>query len=249
MSRIIALVNQKGGVGKTTSAVSIGAGLHNKGYKVLLIDLDPQGSLSNSVGIKAYEQPYTIYELLKGTCNVKDAIVKRTYDVIPADKRLTQTEAELLGKDGQNYRLKEAIEPIVNDYDYIIIDCSPSLGVLSKNGLTASSEVFIPTQAQFLSIQGMAELVETIKSAKRYTNPALEITGIIITMYEGSTNLNKDLANKLNELFNGKVFKTYIRKNISIAEAPGTGLDIYEYAPTSAGAIDYKNLVEEIINK
>lgn len=250
MSKIISLVNQKGGTGKTTSTINIACGLKNRGYNVLLIDLDAQGNATTCLGVEA-ESLKTTYELLTDD-NVKasDVIVKKKVDVIPSDIRLAGAEAELMGKPYSGMILKEKLEEVKDNYDYIFIDCSPSLGILTLNALTCSNEVYIPVQAEILPLRGLSQLLDTIQVIKRRANPELIINGVIITMYDNRKRLNKDVVEVLSKNFKDKVFKTYIRNNIALAEAPGSGgLDIYDYAPGSNGAKDYNSLVDEIIER
>lgn len=249
MARIIALVNQKGGVGKTTSTINIGAGLHRAGKRVLLVDIDPQGNLTVSVGIEAHTLPLTIFELLKGECVIQDAIIERGYDVVPADIRLSGADMELSGIPGREMLLKEALVQITGSYDYILIDCPPSLGLITLNGLTAANEIFIPLQAEFLALNGMAQLLNTVKAVKKRLNPVLDITGIVVTLYDNRKNLNKEVLEKIRQYFPDKTFCTLIRDNIALAEAPSFGMDIYEYKAESNGAEDYKALCDEIIRQ
>lgn len=249
MARIIALVNQKGGVGKTTSTINIGAGLHRAGKRVLMVDLDPQGNLTVSVGVEAHTLDYTVFEVLKGDAEPQAAIVKRGYDIIPADIRLGGADMELSAVPGREMLLKEAFAPIAENYDYILIDCPPSLGLITLNGLTAAREIFIPLQAEFLALNGMAQLLNTVKAVQKRLNPQLDITGIIATLYDGRKNLNKEVLEKIRQYFPNKTFATLIRDNIALAEAPSFGQDIYEYKPDSKGAEDYTALCDEIIKQ
>lgn len=249
MAKIIALVNQKGGTGKTTSTINIAAGLFNKGYKVLTIDLDAQGSLTASLGIETYNNPNTIYEALNGQIKAKDCIIKKTFDIIPADIRLSGAEIELSSTPGRETILKEVLDPIVNIYDYILIDCPPSLTLLTLNGLVAAKEIYITLQPEYLALLGMSQLIKTIETVKKRLNPDLEVTGIIITMYDSRKILNKEVIESVETYFKGKLFNTRIRNNVALAEAPAQGLDIFSYKANSNGAEDYSNLVDEIIER
>lgn len=249
MAKIIALVNQKGGTGKTTSTINIAAGLFNKGYKVLTIDLDAQGSLTASLGIETYNNPNTIYEALNGQIKAKDCIIKKNFDIIPADIRLSGAEIELSSTPGRETILKEVLDPIVNIYDYILIDCPPSLTLLTLNGLVAAKEIYITLQPEFLALLGMSQLIKTIETVKKRLNPGLEVTGIIITMYDSRKILNKEVIENVETYFKGKLFNTRIRNNVALAEAPAQGLDIFSYKANSNGAEDYSNLVDEIIER
>jgi chromosome partitioning protein len=247
MVRKIALVNQKGGVGKTTSAINIGAGLRKAGKKVLLVDIDPQGNLTVSLGIAAHELEYTVFEALKGKCEAKDIIINCGCDVIPTDIRLSGADMELSSVPGREMLLKEILTPISDRYDYILIDCPPNLGLIPLNGLTAADEIFIPLQAEFLALNGISQLMSTVNAVQKRLNPKLAVTGIIITMYDKRKNLNREVFDKIKEYFPDKVFNTLIRDNISLAEAPSFGKDIFDYKPDSIGAEDYSALCAEIL--
>lgn len=246
MLRIIALVNQKGGVGKTTSTINIGAGLALKGKKVLLIDLDPQASLTLSLGQDASRSAKTIYEALTGELEAKEAIIKLSggYDLIPCDARILTLE------EGKEKRLlQRAIEPLKGLYDYILIDCRPSLGNLMLNALTACNEVYIPVQAEFLALAGLAQLTNTIALVKRKLNPDIKITGVLITRYKARTRLSQSIFKKAKELYPQAIFKTPIRDAVDVAEAPTAVTDIFHYNKRSNGAKDYLSVVEEIIKR
>lgn len=246
MKKIIALVNQKGGVGKTTSTINIGAGLALKGKKVLLIDLDPQASLTLSLGQDASRSTKTIYEALTGELEAKEAIIKLSggYDLIPCDARILTLE------EGKEKRLlQRAIEPLKGLYDYILIDCRPSLGNLMLNALTACNEVYIPVQAEFLALAGLAQLTNTIALVKRKLNPDIKITGVLITRYKARTRLSQSIFKKAKELYPQAIFKTPIRDAVDVAEAPTAVTDIFHYNKRSNGAKDYLSVVEEIIKR
>lgn len=249
MTRVIALVNQKGGVGKTTSTINIGAGLAKKGKRVLLVDLDPQGNLTYSLGIKADEVSPTIYQVMKDEATAKDAIIKGEFDVIPANIQLSGAELELSSVAGRELILKEALEPLLPDYDYILIDAPPALNMLTINALTACQEVFIPLQAEYLSLNGMLQLTNTVALVSKRLNNDLKITGVIATLYDARKNLNREVIEAIQERFKDSLFKTYIRDNIALAEAPSYGKDIFSYQPNSNGANDYLKLVDEIIKQ
>lgn len=250
MTKIIAIVNQKGGVGKTTSTINIGAGLARNRKRVLLVDFDPQGSMTISLGIDAKSLKYTMFDVMTGECEAKEAINKLSNcDLIATDQRLTIAEKNISDQTGREYVLKEALQPIMNEYDYILIDNTPSLGLLTINALTACNEVYIPTQAEYLAMSGIVELKKTIETIKKYTNKKIAVTGVIVTMYDNRKNLHKDIVAKLEEAFPQKVFNTKIRNNVAIAEAPINGVDIFEYDPKSNGAIDYNGIVSEILGR
>jgi chromosome partitioning protein len=247
MGKVISISNHKGGVGKTTSAINIGAGLNKLGKKVLLIDLDPQANLSQSLGLINKEK--TIYAALKGECKLVPITVMKGLDVIPSTLDLSGAEIELSSEPGREYILKELIEEVRSAYDYIIIDSPPSLGLLTINSFTAADEIIIPLQAQFLAMQGLAKLVEVVEKIKSRLNKGLKVGGVFITQYDGRKVLNRDVVESINTHFKSEVFKTKIRDNIALAEAPAQGLDIFRYSPKSNGAEDYLALAKEIIKR
>ena len=252
MSKVIAISNHKGGVGKTTSAINIGAGLCILGKKVLLVDLDPQANLSQSLGIR--DQEPNIYTYLKSIANnqritVKPISIYLNLDVIPSTLDLSGAEVELSGEAGREYILRELLEPLKAHYDYIIIDSPPSLGLLTINAFTASDEVYIPLQAQYLALQGLTKLMEVIEKIKKRLNKELKVGGVFITQYDSRKVLNRDVVGAIQERFKDLVFKTMIRDNIALAEAPAKGLDIYRYSGKSKGAQDYHSLSKEILKR
>jgi len=247
MSKVISISNHKGGVGKTTSAINIGAGLNKLKKKVLLIDLDPQANLSQSLGI--IEPEFTIYGALKGDYKLQPIEVAKGLDLIPSTLDLSGAEVEMSGEAGREYILKELIDPIKNSYDYVIIDSPPSLGLLTINSFTASDEILIPLQAQYLALQGLTKLMEVVDKIKQRLNKGLSIGGVFITQYDSRKVLNRDVAETIQTHFKDKVFKTKIRDNIALAEAPSQGLDIFRYNSKSYGAEDYLKLSKELIKK
>lgn len=248
-AKVLCLSNHKGGVGKTCSTCNIGAGLSIEGYKVLLIDLDPQANLSLSLGLTDVEK--SIYPVLLGNCSIDEAIynITENLDIIPSNLDLAGAEIELSSEAGREVILKECISKIDTDYDFIIIDCAPSLGLLTTNALTASDKVYIPLQAQYLSLQGVSKLTSIIEKIQRRLNNKLEIGGIFITQYDARKVLNRDIADNIEKYFANQVLKTKIRDNITLAEAPGRGKDIFRYNPKCYGAQDYMSLCNEIISK
>ena len=245
MSKIIAIANHKGGVGKTTSVVNIGARLANMGKRVLLIDLDPQASLSQSLGV--IDPETTIYDSIRGEHPLQPLTIYENLDLIPSELDLIGAEIELSSEMGREYILKELIQEIKTDYDYIFIDCPPSLGLLTVNALTASEEVYIPLQAQFLAMRGLTKLSEVIAKIQKSLNKKLVIGGVFITQYDKRKILNRDVVNTINKHFNNNVLKTSIRDNVALAEAPVQGLDIFRYNPKCYGAEDYRALCKEIL--
>lgn len=251
---ILAFVNQKGGVGKTTTCLNVGAGLARSGKKVLLIDTDPQGSLTISAGFNNLgENDLTVYEVLKGTADINDAIiVKNTdhkYSILPTDIRLSGAEIELANIPGREMLLKEAIETLKVNYDYILIDCPPSLSIITIMGLTACTKVIIPVQSQYLALNGMAQLIETINLVKKRMNPQIEIGGVLATLYDSRKLLDQEVLQSITEAFPDKAFKTTIGNSVALAEAPSFGKDIFEYKPCCKGAFFYSNLVNEILER
>lgn len=245
MSKVISLSNHKGGVGKTTSTINIGAGLNKLKKKVLLIDLDPQANLSQSLGV--FEPERTIYGALKGEYELEPLEIIPGLDLIPSTLDLSGAEVELSGEAGREYILKELIDPLRGSYDYILIDSPPSLGLLTINAFTASDEVYIPLQAQYLALQGLTKLIEVIDKIKRRLNKDLKLGGVFITQFDGRKVLNRDVVETIKSHYKEKLFKTAIRDNIALAEAPTQGLDIFRYNPKSYGAEDYLSLCKEML--
>ena len=250
----IAFTNQKGGVGKTTSAANVGAALAEKGKKVLLIDLDPQANLTTSLGIKSHELENTVYEVFKNYCSINDTLIDLGRPdgnlwLLPSSLSFSAAETEFSGEAGREFLLKEVLLTLDKEFDYVLIDCPPSLGLLTINGFTAADEVYIPLQTEFLALHGMTQLMQIYNVVKRRLNPDLEITGIIGTMYDGRKKLNREVIAKIKDYFGDKLFDTIIRTNVSLAEAPSFGQDIFRYKPDSQGAEDYASLAEEILQR
>jgi chromosome partitioning protein len=247
MSKVISISNHKGGVGKTTSTLNIGAGLNKLGKRVLLIDLDPQANLSQSLGL--LDQERNIYGALRGEYKLQSIQVIKGLEIVPSTLDLSGAEVEMSGEAGREYILRELIEPLRSKYDYILIDSPPSLGLLTINALTASDEVFIPLQAQYLALQGLSKLMEVIEKIRMRLNKELKVGGVIVTQYDSRKVLNRDVVATIEAHFKKEVFKTKIRDNIALAEAPSQGLDIFRYNPKSYGAEDYLSLCKEILKK
>jgi chromosome partitioning protein len=244
MGQIISLLNHKGGVGKTTSTINIGAAMVELGQRVLLVDLDPQANLTLSLGVP--RQPVTIYEAIRGESDLQPYTVRPGLDVIMSTLDLSSAEMELINEAGREYILREVFDTVIDDYDYILIDCPPSLGLLTLNALTASQYVLIPLQTEFLALQGLAKIKQVIQKVKLRLNRELQIAGVIATMYDARKVLNRDVVETIRKYFGPQVFDTYIRDNVSLAEAPAKRQDIFAYSPKSAGAEDYLNLAQEI---
>ncbi len=247
MGVIISLLNHKGGVGKTTSAINIGAGLVELGKRALLVDLDPQANLTLSLGIP--RQASTIYEAMRGETDLEPYTVKEGLDVITSTLDLSGAEMELINEAGREFILRELFETVIEEYDYIIIDCPPSLGLLTLNALTCSRYVLIPLQTEFLALQGLVKIKQVIDKVRFRLNKKLEIGGVIATMYDQRKVLNRNVAESIQKYFGKKVFKTYIRDNVALAEAPTERKDIFGYNKRSNGAKDYLDLCKEIIER
>ncbi|HKK77424.1 MAG TPA: ParA family protein [Saprospiraceae bacterium] len=245
MGLVISLLNHKGGVGKTTSAINIGAGLAKLGKRVLLIDLDPQANLTLAMGIP--RQPYTIYEALRGESELIPYNAQPNLDVVTSHLDLSGAEMELINEAGREYILRELLDPLIPKYDFILIDCPPSLGLLTLNALTTSDQVYIPLQTQFLAMQGLAKIKQVIQKVRLRLNKTIKIGGVIATMYDGRKVLNREVVETIHKYFGDMVFDTMIRDNVALAEAPAHRKDIFSYNDKSPGAQDYLALAKEII--
>lgn len=252
MAFTISLANQKGGVGKTTSAVNIAAALGALGKRTLLIDLDPQGNSTSGVGVARRTVKLSSYDVIIGKASAADAIVKTGFaelSLIPSQIALAGAEFELIDMDKRELLLKAAIEPIEDQFDYIIIDCPPSLGILSINALAASSGVIIPMQCEFYSLEGLSQLMLTIKQVKKLYNHSLEITGILITMFNGRLNLSAQVLDEIKKYYADKLFSTSIVRNVKLSEAPSYGEPIIYYDKNSKGARVYTDVAKEILER
>lgn len=248
MAKVCVFVNQKGGVGKTTSVVNLGAYLADAGKRVLVVDFDSQGNMSSGVGISK-EKP-TVYEFLADLAPAKEVIRKTCVDrleAIPASIDLSGAAIELVDKENREFYLKEVLDPIKDNYDYVLIDCPPSLGILTLNGLAAADAVFIPMQCEYFALEGISLLLQTVKRVQRTINPELKIGGIFFTMYDSRTRLAHDVVTQVKTYFKDVVFNTIIPRNVRLSEAPSHGLPINKYDPSCIGARSYKKLAEEVI--
>ena len=253
MGKIIAIANQKGGVGKTTTAINLSSSLSRLGKKVLLGDLDPQGNAGRGLGLDITLLPLTILDVLEGKAPIKKAIMPTlvsSLSIIPSNLRLSSLEAHLLqkGSDNPYSLLSTELEKVRNDYDYILLDCPPSLGLLSLNGLAASNSVLIPVQCEFFALEAVASILSTIVSVQKKWNPSLEIEGFLLTMHDAKTTLSNEVSNEIRRLFQTKTFLTNIPRNASIAEAQARQMPVDVFRPTSLGAIAYMSLAREVID-
>ncbi|MDW7694615.1 ParA family protein [Flammeovirgaceae bacterium SG7u.111] len=245
--RIISIANNKGGIGKTTSTVNIGAGIALGGKKVLLVDLDPQANLSKSLGVREPEK--TIYESLTEETDIPIVSISENLDLAPATLKLSKAETQLDPAQGDHFILKEQLEKLDGTYDYVYIDCPPSLSILTMSALLASTEVFVPVQSEFLSLEGLASLTESLEKITKRLNPQLKVTGVFATRFDSRKVLNRNVVEVLEQQFPNELFKTKIRDNIALAEAPSKRMDIFRYAPYSYGAKDYADLCVEILER
>ncbi|MCR4869300.1 MAG: AAA family ATPase [Lachnospiraceae bacterium] len=253
MGKIIAIANQKGGVGKTTTSINLSACLAELGKKVLVIDLDPQGNTTSGLGIDKDELENTVYELMLDECSIKESIVSveglEHLKVIPSNVNLAGAEIELLGINDKEYILKNAVDYIADDFDYIMIDCPPSLNMLTVNAMTTADSVLVPIQCEYYALEGISQLMHTIELVQERLNDKLKINGVVFTMYDGRTNLSNDVVDTVKSNLDTTIYQTIIPRNVRLAEAPSHGLPINLYDSRSAGAESYRNLAKEIIDR
>lgn len=252
MGRIIAVANQKGGVGKTTTAINLSACLAEKSKKVLTIDIDPQGNTTSGLGVDKNNVENTVYELFLNECNLSQCIQSSIMDnlsVIPSNINLSGAEIELISMENKEYLLKDQLDKVKNDYDFIIIDCPPSLNLLTVNAMVASDTVLVPIQCEYYALEGLSQLIHTIDLIKERLNSKLEIEGVVFTMYDARTNLSAQVVENVKENLNKKIYKTIIPRNVRLAEAPSYGMPINMYDSRSSGAEAYRFLAEEVIER
>lgn len=252
MGRIIAIANQKGGVGKTTTSINLSACIAAKGKKVLVIDIDPQGNTTSGYGIEKNDLENTIYELILGDCSIEDCLIKdviKNVSIIPSNVNLAAAEIELIGVEKKEYILRNEVDYIKDRYDFIIIDCPPSLSMLTINAMTTADSILVPIQCEYYALEGLSQLIHTVNLVKERLNPNLEMEGVVFTMYDSRTNLSAQVVENVKNHLKQNVYKTVIPRNIRLAEAPSYGQPINIYDPKSAGAESYMALAKEVINR
>ena len=252
MGRIIAVANQKGGVGKTTTSINLAACLVEKGKKVLAVDMDPQGNLTSGLGVDKDSVEKSIYELIIGEADIKEVINKEVLenlDIIPTSIDLSAAEIELIGVDDKEYILRNAIDQVKDQYDFVIIDCPPSLSMLTINAMTTADSVIVPIQCEYYALEGLSQLIHTVELVKDRLNSKLEIEGVVFTMYDARTNLSLQVVENVKDNLQQNIYKTIIPRNIRLAEAPSYGLPINKYDPKSTGAESYMRLADEVIER
>lgn len=252
MGRIIAIANQKGGVGKTTTAINLSSCLAEAGERVLTIDLDPQGNATSGLGLEKGELEETVYEMMLGDCELEECLqseVQENLDVLPSDSNLSGAEIELLDVERKEYVLKQHLEKVKDQYDFILIDCPPSLSLLTINALVAADTVLVPIQCEYYALEGLSQVLRTVGLVRKKMNPSLELEGVVFTMYDARTNLSLEVVENVKNNLNEKIYKTIIPRNVRLAEAPSHGMPINLYDSKSTGAESYRLLAAEVISR
>ena len=252
MGRIIAIANQKGGVGKTTTAINLSACIAEKGKKVLAVDMDPQGNMTSGLGLDKEQIEKTVYDLIIGEASIEEVIYKNVLenlDMLPTGIDLSAAEIELIGVENKEYIIRDEVHKVKDNYDFIIIDCPPSLNTLTINAMTTADSVIVPIQCEYYALEGLSQLMHTIDLVKERLNSSLEMEGIVFTMYDGRTNLSLQVVENVKDNINQNIYKSIIPRNIRLAEAPSYGMPINLYDDKSAGAEHYRMLADEVINK
>ena len=252
MGKIVSFANQKGGVGKTTTCINLAAYLAVMGKRVLVVDMDPQGNATSGLGVEKNKETLTLFDAIDGSCDIGE-IIKKTpidkLDIVPATVDLAGAEIELVRMDNREKIVKQLLSNVKNEYDYLLIDCPPSLGLLTVNALTASNSVAIPIQCEFFALEGLSQLMNTIKLVKKHLNPEIDIEGVILTMKDNRSNLIQQVSQEIKRFFDSKVYNTYIPRSIRLAEAPSHGQPIITYEPKSKGGVAYYELAVEFLNR
>ena len=252
MGRTIVIANQKGGVGKTTTAINLSASLAELGQKVLIIDMDQQGNTTSGLGIEKDDREYTIYELLLGECSIEDCFTESVCEnltVIPSNINLAAAEIELIGTEGKEFILRDAVSTIKDKYDFVLIDCPPSLNILTINAMCTADTILVPIQCEYYALEGLSQLIHTIELVRERLNSDLEIEGVVFTMYDARTNLSLEVVENVKSNLNQNIYKTIIPRNVRLAEAPSYGMPITKYDAKSTGAESYRLLAEEVIHR
>ena len=252
MSKTFVIANQKGGIGKTTTAINLSACLAEKGQRVLVIDIDPQGNTTSGFGIDKYNTENTVYELMVGECLLEECMIENIYEklsIIPSNVNLAGAEIELIDIDEKEYILKKEIDKVKDKFDYVIIDCPPSLNILTVNAMTTANTILVPIQCEYYALEGLSQLIHTINLVKERLNPELEIEGVVFTMYDARTNLSLQVVENVKENLHQNIYKAIIPRNVRLAEAPSHGIPINVYEPKSAGAEAYRELANEVMER
>lgn len=252
MSKVIAIVNQKGGVGKTTTSVNLAATIGSFGYRTLLVDVDPQGNATSGLGVNKREVPASTYDMIVGETSASEILIKTPFkclDLLPSHMNLAGAELELVDMQERDSRIKNALAPIKSNYDFIIIDCPPSLGLLTVNVLCAADSVIVPIQCEYYALEGLSQLMNTIRQVKRLYNPLIDLEGVLLTMYDGRLNLTQQVVSEVKRFFPQKVYSTVIPRNVRLSEAPSFGQPVLYYDRSSKGSVAYTDFTKEVLRK